>query len=174
MVRTVTLVDESGRKTGETDLIDAHTGKGKLHKAFSVYVFNPDRTALLVQQRAAEKMLWPGIWANTCCSHPFENETPREAGERRLKEELGFTCALTEGPEFVYRAEDPGGKGVEHEHVTTLIGSADTKVVVTANPKEVVAYKWADLEAIDKEMQTHPDIYAPWFHLGLPKVLASL
>lgn len=169
-MRKVTLVDDSGKKIGEAGLIDAHTGTGKLHKAFSVYVLSPDRTALLIQQRAALKMLWPGIWANTCCSHPFENETLREAGERRLGEELGFTCALQEGPKFVYRAEDPDGKGVEHEHVTILIGTAEVSVKITPDPKEVSAWQWVDLQELKREMQTHPTLYAPWFHLGLSHI----
>src|SRR4051812_39991646 len=92
--RTVTLVDEQGSPIGVSEIVDAHTGHGKLHKAFSVYVFRNDGKEILIQQRSDKKMLWPMIWANTCCSHPFENESSSDAGERRLREELGFTTTL--------------------------------------------------------------------------------
>ncbi len=173
MRRTVTLTDEAGTPLGEADIFDAHTGTGKLHRAFSVYVFNPERTSVLIQRRAKEKMLFSLIWANTCCSHPFPNEAPSDAGERRLKEELGFVTPLCAGPAFTYRAEDPEGKGVEHEYVTTLIGTATEDIVLAPDPKEVAAWEWADLVELKEKMTASPEDYAPWFHLGLPKVLAS-
>lgn len=172
MKRTVTLTDTSGMPLGEADLLEAHTGSGKLHLAFSVYVFNADRTKFLLQKRSGKKMLWPGIWANTCCSHPFPGEQPVEAGKRRLKEELGVDCELKTGSAFVYRAEDPSGKGVEHEYVTTLIGTTDEKRPVTANPDEVGEWKWIPIGELQKDMKANPDQYAPWFHLGLAKVLS--
>jgi isopentenyl-diphosphate delta-isomerase len=174
MSRTVTLTNESGMPLGEADIIDSHTGKGKLHKAFSVYVFDTDKTALLIQQRADNKMLFRLLWANTCCSHPFPSEEAGVAGERRLKEELGFSTPLSIGPSYVYRAEDPEGNGTEHEHVTMLIGTVDASVEVVPDPLEVAQWRWIDLETLKADMTAQPDIYAPWFHLGLPKVLSSL
>src|SRR5262245_41280054 len=104
-------------------IVDAHTGGGKFHLAFSAYVFAKDRQKLLIHRGAKDKMLWPEKWwTNTCCSHSFLGETPRQAGERRLKEEFGIECVLSEGPSFVYRAEDPEGRGIEREYVTMLSG----------------------------------------------------
>ena len=80
--RHVILCDAAGRPSGSADILAAHTGAGQLHLAFSVYVFSPDRRRLLVQQRSAEKMLWPLVWANTCCSHPRAGEPPPTAGVR--------------------------------------------------------------------------------------------
>ena len=171
MSRTVTLVSIDGTPIGTADLVDAHTGEGKLHKAFSVYVFRKNRSEILIQQRSTQKMLWPGIWANTCCSHPVELVTPQIAGERRLKEELGFTCPLTPVTNFVYRAEDPLKRGVEHEHVTILRGD-DPAGEVKADPAEVMAYTWMPIPDLQKDMNDHPDHYAPWFHQGL-KILLS-
>lgn len=173
-MRTVTLTDTEGHALGEAELVDTHTGTGKLHLAFSVYVFSPDQKKVLIQKRAKEKMLFQGFWANTCCSHPFTNEAPEAAGERRLKEELGIECQLKKGSSFVYRAEDPGGNGVEHEYVTILTGTLDPSVTVTPDPKEVEEWKWVELDALKKDMMTNPDLYAPWFHLGLPKVLPAI
>lgn len=157
----------------EVEIVHAHTGEGTLHLAFSVYVFTPDHKKFLMQKRAKEKMLFAGFWANTCCSHPFPHETPEQAGERRLKEELGIECTLQQGASFVYRAEDPHGKGVEHEHVTMLIGTIDETKKITPDPKEVEEWKWVEIDQLEKEMMEHPTKYAPWFHLGLKKVLPT-
>lgn len=167
---SVILVDPSGAATGFCDTLEAHTGAGKLHKAFSVYVFRKNGRELLIQKRAAGKMLWPGIWANTCCSHPREGEPSVAAGKRRLQEEMGCTCALEEAGTFVYRAEDPNGRGAEHEHVTILRGDVED-VAVRANPDEVSEWKWMNMDTLREDMRAHPDRYAPWFHRGLEFVL---
>lgn len=173
MRRTVTLADKDGNITGISDLIQAHTGTGKLHLAFSVYIFNPERTSLLLQRRSLKKMLWPGIWANTCCSHPFENESPLDAGERRLKEEMGIVCELKKGPAFVYRAEDPAGRGMEYEHVTTLVGMTPETDLLKPDPEEAMDWKWMEVGTLVQDFKKHPDIYAPWFPIGLKKILEN-
>ena len=166
--RQVILCDESGRPTGTADLVAAHTGAGRLHLAFSVYVFSPDRRSILVQQRAPGKMLWPLAWANTCCSHPRAGEAPVDAGRRRLMEEMGVACDLAVGPAFVYRAKDPAGRGVEHEYDVLLVGTTDE--VPRPDPVEVAAWEWVELGALRRDMRDRPDRYAPWFHQGLPLV----
>jgi isopentenyl-diphosphate delta-isomerase len=172
MTRTVTVVDEQNRPLGQEEIIKAHTGEGTLHRAFSVYVFREGKKEILIQKRSKEKMLWPLIWANTCCSHPFENEGASEAGERRLHEELGFTTRLSPAGTFVYRAKDPSGRGVEHEHVTILVGYLTDHEQVQANPAEIAEWKWIKTEELQTEMKLHPDQYAPWFHQGLSILLA--
>jgi isopentenyl-diphosphate delta-isomerase len=168
-METVILTDEAGRPLGLADRLEAHTGRGQLHRAFSVYVFAPGRQDILIQRRSAGKLLWPLIWANTCCSHPRQGETALQAGTRRCQEEMGFACPLTEGPAFVYRAEDPGGRGVEHEHVTLLVGEARPDVV--ANPAEVAEWRWVCVAELRQEMAHAPDQFAPWFHRGLEILL---
>ena len=171
MTRNVTLTDEAGVPQGMMEIVKAHTGAGSLHKAFSVYVFTPGKTSILIQRRSAKKMLWPMIWANTCCSHPFEKETPSQAGERRLKEEFGMTCTLKPYADFVYRAEDPHGRGVEHEHVTILIGEVAQDAPPKPDPDEIAEWKWIAVDALQKDMKADPDAYAPWFHMGLDHIL---
>jgi isopentenyl-diphosphate Delta-isomerase len=164
----VILCDESGRPQGTADLLAAHTGSGRLHLAFSVYLFTPDRSSLLLQQRSAAKMLWPLVWANTCCSHPRVGESAVDAGRRRLREEMGIDAELAEGPTFVYRAEDPAGRGVEHEYDMILLGTFAGEPV--ANPAEVAAWRWVNVEQLRAEMRQRPTEFAPWLHLGLPKI----
>jgi isopentenyl-diphosphate delta-isomerase len=170
----VILVDEENHPIGSEELVAAHSGEGKLHRAFSVYVFRNFGKELLIQKRSEKKMLWPGIWANSCCSHPVEKETAEQAGMRRLQEELGFTCPLKSVCSFVYRAEDPGKRGVEHEHVTVLLGLVDDTVKVVPNADEVADVEWLPLPVLKKDMRLDPEKYAPWFHLGMNAIKESL
>jgi isopentenyl-diphosphate delta-isomerase len=170
-MREVILTDTQGNPTGLAEILDAHTGEGKLHKAFSVYIFRNNGEEILVQQRSSKKMLFPLIWANTCCSHPFPGEEPLKAGKRRLQEECGMTCDLKEVGTLVYRAKDPNGNGVEHEHVTLLTGTVDEEVCISPNPEEIEEIQWMKVADIIEEMNETPEKYAPWFHLGLKQLL---
>ncbi len=170
---SVLLVDAHGNPAGTADIVDAHTGQGKLHRAFSVYVFRKNGTELLLQRRAAGKRLFPGLWTNTCCSHPQEGETATQAGIRRLREELGFTCPLDESDAFIYRAEDPAGRGVEHEHDTVLVGLVSDADIVP-DPDEVSDWKWMLLDDLTEKLERSPDLFTPWFAQGLTIALQTL
>ena len=172
--RTVILVDQENNAIGTEEIVAAHSGDGQLHRAFSVYVFRNFGKEILIQKRSSKKMLWPLIWANSCCSHPLEGESPEQAGKRRLQEELGFTCDLKAVCSFVYRAEDPQKRGVEHEYVTVLLGLVDETVKVVPDPDEVVDTDWISLQVLKKDMRLDPLKYAPWFHLGMHAIRESL
>ena len=86
-IEKVILVDKNDNAIGEMEKMEAHE-KAVLHRAFSVFVFNKNNE-LMLQQRALSKYHSPGLWTNTCCSHPRMDETVLEAGHRRLVEEMG-------------------------------------------------------------------------------------
>ncbi|MDH5246330.1 MAG: isopentenyl-diphosphate delta-isomerase, partial [Betaproteobacteria bacterium] len=77
------LVDEDDNEVGHLSKADCHDGQGRLHRAFSVFLFN-DAGELLLQQRGRSKRLWPGYWSNSCCSHPRRGESLEIATSRRL------------------------------------------------------------------------------------------
>ncbi len=170
--RHVVLCDEGGQPLRTCDINQAHRHPGELHLAFSIYLFSPNRRSLLIQQRSPSKPLWPGIWANTCCSHPQWGEDAISAGRRRLLEELGIDTPLTQGPGFVYRAEEPSGRGVEHEYDLLLHGTFDRSP--SPNPLEVTAWRWVALDELTSLLRHQPHQFAPWLHLGLPRLLAHL
>ncbi len=170
-MKTVVLTNEAGESLGTCEVMEAHTNGGQLHKAFSVFVFNTDKTKMLIQRRAPEKMLWAGFWANTCCSHPKEEAPIEEEAAKRLKEECGFTCELTPLESFVYHASDPKGNGAEYEYDTILVGTVSEDIALKPDPKEASDLKWVDIPSLKKGIQMYPDAYAPWFRLALPKVL---
>lgn len=173
MVPSVILTNEKGEEIGHAESSDAHVGAGLLHRAFSIYVFRGRGEELLLQRRAEGKRLFPGLWTNTCCSHPLPNESMEEAGMRRLREEMGFSCPLQKAGSFVYRAEDPHGRGTEHEHDTMLVGLVDDADVSPA-PAEVNDWRWIHLEDLAEELATHPDLFTPWFAQGLAIARQSL
>ena len=88
----VVLIDPQDREIGQMEKLAAHR-EGRLHRAFSVFVFNA-KGELLLQQRAATKYHSASLWTNTCCGHPRPGETLVAAGERRLKEEMGLSIPL--------------------------------------------------------------------------------
>ena len=85
----VILVDEHDSPIGVEEKLRAHQNGGRLHRAFSIFVFN-GREELLLQQRATQKYHFGGLWSNTCCGHPRPDESLDAAAKRRLREEFGF------------------------------------------------------------------------------------
>jgi geranylgeranyl diphosphate synthase type I len=161
------LVDKKDRVVGYASKEKCHQGKGLLHRAFSVYIFNR-QGELLIQQRSRLKPLWPLYWANSCCSHPRRGEGYKEAGERRLEEELGFTCSLKLVDKFQYQALYKN-KGSENEVCAILSGKYDGKV--RPNRREAAGWKWVDAEKIKNDFKRHRDKYTPWFKIGLERCL---
>lgn len=160
------LVDKKDRLIGFGKKLKCHLGKGVLHRAFSIYIFNK-RNQLLIQKRSKSKLLWPLYWSNTCCSHPRENEDFEEAGERRLEEELGFSCPLRLAGKFQYQASFKK-IGSENEICFILLGRYNGKI--KPNPKEVADWRWLGMKKLGKEISQNPSNFTPWFKISLKKV----
>lgn len=165
----VILVDEKDQATGIAEKMEAHR-QGWLHRAFSVFVFNHNQE-LLIHQRASHKYHSRALWTNTCCSHPRETESVEEAAHRRLQEEMGFDCLLQPLFSFVYEASLEDGL-YEHEFDHVLIGQWSGQP--TPNPEEVMDWKYITLDALENEIQMHPEYYTVWFKIALPKVREAL
>lgn len=161
----VVLVNENDEPVGTMEKLEAHQ-LGLLHRAFSVFVFN-ERGEMLLQQRAAGKYHSPGLWTNTCCSHPAPGERVDAAAHRRLVEEMGFDCPLQPAFNFTYRAEFDNGL-IEHEFDHVFIGRWEGEI--TPNPEEVGNYRYITLTDIRKWMAERPEDFTPWFKIALPEV----
>ncbi|MFI6869831.1 isopentenyl-diphosphate Delta-isomerase [Nocardia sp. NPDC050406] len=161
----VELVDERGRAIGSCPVAQAHTAPGRLHRAFSVMVFDA-AGRMLMQQRAAVKTRFPLLWTNTCCGHPEPGQAVAEAAGIRLREEFGITAELTEVGEFRYQATDPATGRVEHEYDHVLIGRLEG-VVPQPNPDEIEDFAWVRPEALRTSLAHAPEAHTPW----LPQVL---
>lgn len=154
----VILVNEKDEPIGLMEKILAHQ-EGRLHRAFSVLIFN-EKNELLIHQRAKDKYHCGGLWTNACCSHPREHETTLDAALRRIDEEMGFSCSLFHVDEFIYKAEfDNGLTEYEYDHI--FIGYYNDNPV--PNPLEVHDWKYVNITMLEKDMALHPHNYTPWF-----------
>jgi len=160
----VILVDKNNKPIGREEKMQAHKD-AKLHRAFSLFVFN-EEGELLLQRRAKTKYHCGGMWANTCCSHPRPKETYQEAIHRRLQEEMGFDCPLEESFCFLYK-EKLDNDLTEHEYDCVFVGKVNSLLFIKPNPQEVEEYAWVDLENLEKEMIQKPEKYTVWLKIAL-------
>ncbi|MEW1724620.1 isopentenyl-diphosphate Delta-isomerase [Streptomyces sp. NPDC093109] len=129
------LVDESGNTIGTAEKLSAHQPPGRLHRAFSVFLFD-QRGRLLIQRRALGKYHSPGVWSNTCCGHPYPGEAPFAAAARRTHEELGISPSLlAEAGTVRYNHPDPESGLVEQEYNHLFVGLAPSRLA--PDPEEV-------------------------------------
>lgn len=144
--------------------LEAHQ-KGLRHKAVSVFVLDGD--AVLLQRRAEGKYHTPGLWANTCCTHPHWGEPPEVCARRRLSEELGIEgLELTHRDTVEYRAPVGGGL-IEHEVVELFTADAPRDLRVNPDPAEVMETAWMPLDALCADVERNPARYTPWLRIYL-------
>ena len=138
--------------------MDAHI-KGLLHRALSIFIFN-EKNELLLQKRYSGKYHSPGLWTNTCCTHPNKDERTDDAAIRRLQEEMGFSCDLKEVFSFMYYIKFDNDL-IEHEFDHVYFGRYSNEISI--NPLEVEDYKWISLDNTKVDLKTNPDNYTFWF-----------
>lgn len=154
----VILVDGKDREIGSAEKLAAHRS-GSLHRAVSVLIW--DRAGrMLLQQRACGKYHSAGLWSNTCCGHPRPGEDTAVAAARRLRDEMGISCALDYLGQIAYRAAFANGL-VENEIVHVFRGRYDGVVQLDAN--EAQACAWRTLDEIRNEIAADPERFSYWF-----------
>lgn len=148
--------------------LEAHQ-KGLRHKAVSVFVM--DGSKVLIQKRAAGKYHSPGLWANTCCTHPLWGEDSATCAIRRLNEELGIAgISVTHRDTVEYRA-DVGNGLIEHELVDIFVAERTPEMTLDLNPAEVEAVEWVDLYELTAMTKRYPDRYSAWLRIYLAEHL---
>jgi isopentenyl-diphosphate delta-isomerase len=162
----VILVDKDDNETGTEEKLKAHEGGGRLHRAFSIFIFD-SRGRMLLQRRAAGKYHCAGLWTNACCSHPKPGEKTADAAHRKLKQEMGFDVPLREIFSFIYRAPFENGL-TEHELDHVLVGKFDGNPSI--NREEAGAFEWADMKKLMADVKKNPSKYTPWFRMVLGRV----
>ncbi|XP_026419321.1 isopentenyl-diphosphate Delta-isomerase I-like [Papaver somniferum] len=184
------LVDENDNVVGHDSKYNCHLmekieSENLLHRAFSVFLFNP-KYELLLQQRSATKVTFPLVWTNACCSHPLYRESElieenylgvRNAAQRKLLDELGIPAEDVPVDEFtplgriLYKAPSDGKWG-EHELDYLLFIVRDVKM--HPNPDEVADVKYVNREEL-KDLVKKADAgevkLSPWFRLVVDNFL---
>ena len=139
--------------------------KGLRHKAVSVFVMDGEN--VLLQRRALGKYHTPGLWANTCCTHPMWDEAPADCAVRRLKEELGITGLYPAHRDRVEYRADVGNGLIEHEVVDIYLAMAERKMLIKPNPAEVMQVEWVGFYDLAAEIQRRPNRFTPWLQIYL-------
>ena len=153
------LVDRDDMEIGYLSKARCHDGKGVLHRAFSLFLFNA-AGELLLQQRSDKKRLWPGFWSNSCCSPPRRGESMETATARRLADELNIEATLEHVYCFCYTAEF-GQAGSENELCHVYLGRVAGEA--QANDSEIAALRYVSSGALDEELSRYPERFTPWF-----------
>lgn len=139
--------------------------RGLRHLAVSVFVIHDN--AVLLQQRALGKYHTPGLWANTCCTHPDWGELPLACAHRRLDQELGITgLELVHRGQVEYRA-DVGNGLIEHEVVEVFLAQAEDFLSLRPNPDEVMSTRWVAIDDLSQEIAKAPELFTPWLRIYL-------
>ncbi len=155
------LVDDNDNEIGTDTRENCHSGKGKRHRAYTALIFHDGK--MLLQQRSAKKLLWPGAWDVSFTSHVYPGESYQQAATRRALQELNARVGqLSDVHSFVYFA--PQGDNAENEFCRVLVGDFDGKV--TPNPEEMMSVRWARATEVASDLRAHPDSYTPWFKLS--------
>ena len=176
MAEAVLQVDENDVVVGPISKADSHYQSGSLHRAFSVLLFNSDGK-LLLQQRAHDKITFPSVWANSCCSHPLASAEEMEENDalgvkvaaiRKLDQELGIAPDSIDINDFHFITKmrysaRMNADWIEREIDHILMIQAD--VELDPNPNEVSAVKWVSAEELDAMLvdEDSDDVIAPWF-----------
>jgi len=165
--------------TGDTlapvEKLDAHI-RGLKHKAISVFVLRGDE--VLIQRRALGKYHTPGLWANTCCTHPDWEEASLDCAHRRLEEELGITGLTLDYRDRVEYRADVGGGLIEHEVVDVFVAEVAEAPNMSLNPDEVMATRWVRYSTLIQEVVNQPSLFTPWLRIYLdtyaPQIFGDL
>ncbi len=168
------LVDKDDNIIGKDSKVNCHLGEGKLHRAFSVLLFN-NSGDLLIQKRAREKITFPSIWANSCCSHPLHIESEitgiegaKNAAKRKMEQELGIDPNLIDLEKLNYitkmrykaRADE---KWVEYE--IDYIFAIKCDVNINPNKIEIEDTKYVNPEELEDIFRDRKSKIGPWFRI---------
>lgn len=164
------LVDESGVTIGTAEKMWAHRAPGRLHRAFSVFLFDDDGR-LLLQRRALGKYHSPGVWSNTCCGHPYPGEQPFVAAARRTAEELGAAPVLMrEAGTVRYNHPDPASGLVEQEYNHLFVGLV--RGPLRPDPEEIAETAFVDPAELARLDADKP--FSAWFRTVLDAALPGV
>lgn len=169
MSEYIILVNKDDEILGTEEKNKCHLPIGKLHRAFTICLFNDDGK-LLLTKRSYLKMLWPNCWDGTVASHPRHSESYITAAERRVTEEISISCKLEYLLKFEYHVlyDDVGS---ENEICGVLIGNINK--CTNYNKNEISKIKWSGSDELNQELRKNIRNYCPWMITALYLLLFS-
>ena len=186
MAEAIIVVDEYDEVLGSMSKLEAHTGAGTYHRAFSVMLFDTSGR-LLLQKRASSKITFPSVWANSCCSHPLHSEEEmdlhdsmgvKRAAIRKLSQELGIKESQLplDSFQFVTRMRYQARQDaiwIEREVDHCLVFHGDVDVVPNSN--EVDEIRWVNPEQLEEMLiaDDPENVIAPWFRCIAARIMTE-
>jgi isopentenyl-diphosphate delta-isomerase type 1 len=92
------VVDAGNQVIGIASRHEIHE-RGLRHRSVHIFIFNT-QGELYLQKRSPSKDQYPEHWDTSAAGHTDPGESPREAAQRELREELGIAVPLMEVLEY--------------------------------------------------------------------------
>jgi isopentenyl-diphosphate delta-isomerase len=174
-LQDVIAVDADDNEQDTVNRLEAHTGDGIRHRAFTALVFDGNGNILLAQ-RAPNKRLWDTYWDGTVASHPVEGQTQLEATRERLEEELGISPDqyddLRVTDKFEYKRYYMN-EGLEWEVCSVLQCTLDDRSM-DPDEEEVAGLMWVPYERLYENPKWYRQLrLCPWFEIAMRRDFAE-
>lgn len=165
------VVDENNVLTGKTLPRSEIRKNGLWQRASHVWIYN-SKGDLLLQLRARDKKLFPGLWDISASGHVMAGETPEEAAIREVKEEVGLDISKSDLILVEVRKKEvrPDGEQTipirQFYYVYLCQQDIDAKELVLQR-EEVSKVFFVDLDTLEQDLRNNPAKYVPhdkyWF-----------
>lgn len=187
MEELLILINENDEVIGFEEKMKTHIN-GKLHRAFSLFIFDKDRKKMLIHRRADKKYHSGGLWTNSCCSHPRKGEDLRSAVVRRTKQELGldllekrinlnqmdsYEQGLHELGSFMYYKKFIKCAEYEIDHVFYLALHTN-EITLDVNENEISKVMWISINELENWLKISPDSFTTWFPKAFQLVIEKV
>ena len=153
------VLNEHGEFTDEVVSREECHEKGLWHKAAVVFVVSKDNKRILLQQRSANKKLWPNLWDVTAGGHVLAGEFGYQAVIRETKEELNIDLTKDDLEFIGASSSENKEKGIINRHFNEFyIVHSDVEIAdITLQEEEVQDIRWFDREEVIGRIKNNLD-----------------
>lgn len=169
------ILDENGKKTGQTAPRKEVHSKGLWHKGVHIWIIN-SKKELLVQRRSKNKDVYPNKLYISVAGHPVSGEAEIDSIKREFKEEIGVelnTNKLEYLFTFSQKVIENNGKFLDNQFYDVYLIEIDLDInSLKLQFKEVSEVKniyYKDFEKMiknkDKVIVNHPEEWKKLFEI---------
>ena len=155
---TFEVFDKTGTRLGVAPRQEVHQG-GLWHRSSQVFVFN-SQGQLLLQKRAHNKDLYPGLWDYSVGEHLQPGESHLAGAVRGLAEELQITDMDLHPVGEIRWVERVGADFVDREIQQAYSGIYTGPLQL--DTEEVACVWYISLQHLRRWMHDYPDDFTPW------------